>query len=527
MVDGLQPWELPRFGWQRTMLAAAPGTNPFTLARLARNSPNASARKAVASNPRAPQGLLSSLARDVAPKVREAVANNLNASAWTVRLLEDDPVVAVQLAAKANPRAAEVRHQLAGTGLVKRGGIPKSLAEAYEALRSGQIDALVGVNGWFAASRERVDFSAEVLQLLAHAARPQVRKAVTHESDVGGDTLKLLAYDEDEAVRAAVADTTSDSEVLWQLHGQLGWLTRRGEVVYKRGQWWPKDVAASLADNRAAPAELLDALSRHQGAHVRGAVASNKNTSVGTLEALADDKFLFVIWQVAKNRRASPGALSRVVRCRPPLDLFLRGLDSVLASAPTTPNEGSWLTVGQDVHGLRSSWREVLEAVARHRNTPSNVLETLADEGHKEEVARNRVTPAGLLRKLAANAQTATGYDSSDTWVDETSLLKAIARNPNTPSESLRLLLAAVRQGGGYTVGAVELSIAQNPNAPADLLLELARLKTWNSEVRLALEENPNTPAEALVVMGISHDEWARSVKLRERRACEDDFYES
>ena len=525
MAGGLQPWELPRFGWQRTALASAPETQPVTLARLARSSANVSARKRVASNPNTPEGLLASLARDSAPQVREVVANNARTPAWAVRLLEDDPVTAVRFAAWANPRADEVRSQLVAPGPVKPGTIPKSLPEAYEALRRGQIDALVGVNGWFASSSTSIDFSADVLRLLAHAPRPQVRLAVTHASQLDNAILKLLAYDEDEAVRAAVADTSRDSAVLWQLLDQVRGLTRNGETVYRHGQWWPKDVAESLARNHNSPADLLDALSLHQGAHVRGSIASHKNTSIRTLESLSDDKFLFVLWKVADNANASATALSKVFRRRPPLDPFLRNLDSVLASAPASPSEGSWLTAGQDVNGLRSSWREVLHAVAAHANTPSQVLESLANEGYKEEVAGNRKTPAHLLRKIARDAHTKAGYDSNDNWVDETSLLTALARNPNLPTESLLELLSDVRQGGGYTVGAVELAAAENPNAPADLLLELSRRKSWDSDLRRALGENPATPAEALVFLGIDYDEWASSVEWRKRRLREEGSY--
>ena len=110
--------------------------------------------------------------------------------------------------------------------------------------------------------------------------------------------------------------------------------------------------------------------------------------------------------------------------------------------------------------------------------------------------------------------------------MDETSLLTALARNPNLPTESLLQLLSDVRQVGGYTVGAVELAAAQNPNAPADLLLELSRRKSWDSDLRRALAENPATPAEALVILGIDYDEWASSVEWRKRRLREEGSYE-
>lgn len=527
MAGGLQPWELPRFGWQRTTLAGAPETQPVTLVRLARNSANVSARKRVASNPNTPAGLLASLARDSAPQVREVVANNAKTPAWAVRLLEDDPVTAVRFAAWSNPRADEARRLLATSAHAKPAVIPKGVPQAYEALRQGQIVALVDANGWFVSSGTSIPFPADVLQLLAHASQPQVRKAVACARQVDDDTLRLLAYDEDEEVRAAVAETSRESTVLWQLLDQVRGLTRDGATVYLHGQWSPKDVASSLAKNRNTPADLLDALSSHHGAHVRGAVASHKNTSARTLETLSDDKFIFVLWHVARNANATANALSKAFRRRPSLDPFLRNLDTVLASAPATPSEGSWLTLGQDVNGLRSNWREVLHAVAGHPNSPSHVLDSLADEGHKQEVAENREAPTHLLRKLANGAHTKTGYDNNENWVDETSLLKALARNPNMPAESLRTLLSDVRQGGGYTVGAVELAAAQNPNAPADLLLELSRRKRWDSDVQRALAENPATPAEALVFLGIDYDEWARAVAWRKRQLGEEGSYET
>ncbi len=104
-------------------------------------------------------------------------------------------------------------------------------------------------------------------------------------------------------------------------------------------------------------------------------------------------------------------------------------------------------------------------------------LSKVPDMGSRWAVAKNPHTPREILEKLAK---------------DEINLVRAlVATNPNTPIECLERFMEdekIVRDG-----------ISGNPNAPANILEELA--KDSDKLVRLRVAENPATPKEVLEVL--------------------------
>lgn len=92
----------------------------------------------------------------------------------------------------------------------------------------------------------------------------------------------------------AFAERTSDPELLRDLYNRQG--------VGESGS----GVQLFLADNRATPADVLDALSRSSFAHVRAHVALNGNISAATRERLAADPNPKVRSFAQKEQPATP-----------------------------------------------------------------------------------------------------------------------------------------------------------------------------------------------------------------------------
>lgn len=199
--------------------------------------------------------------------------------------------------------------------------------------------------------------------------------------------------------------------------------------------------------------------------------------------------------------------------------------------------------------------RDVLSAVARHPNTPTELLatfcSTMPDEvlqnpafelllveqpsflselpaRARERLARSEQADVDLLRELGGNTSA------------EQEVRFAVAANPNTPLEMVREFAtqaAVVRAGAARSPNAdeallrtlavddepmVRASVAGNEHTPGDLLKklardeafdvrekaalnqntpgpELARLATdWGLRIRIFASRNPSTPDEAL-----------------------------
>jgi hypothetical protein len=79
---------------------------------------------------------------------------------------------------------------------------------------------------------------------------------------------------------------------------------------------------------------------------------------------------------------------------------------------------------------------------------------------------------------------------------------KYLARNPNTPPETLTIL---ARDEDSY----VRWGVARNPNTPPETLTILARDE--NSDVRYWVAWNPNTPPETLTILARDRHYYVRS----------------
>ena len=65
----------------------------------------------------------------------------------------------------------------------------------------------------------------------------------------------------------------------------------------------------------------------------------------------------------------------------------------------------------------------------------------------------------------------------------------------------------------------VRVSVAENPNTPVDVLMELAKDSDW--EVRAKVAENPNTPVDVLTELAKNSDYIVRCFVARDPKLKE------
>jgi hypothetical protein len=149
---------------------------------------------------------------------------------------------------------------------------------------------------------------------------------------------------------------------------------------------------------------------------------------------------------------------------------------SRVAENPNTPPE-LLVAMAQD------SGETVRMAVAANPNTPIAILVTFAQvdsSNIRESLSGNPSVPPEVLSQILAVLM-ADPRTRSLPW-----RLNAIARNPSTPSESLKLLSTQHAD--------VRAAVAGNPSTPHDLLVALARDKA--KSVRAAIVSNPAAPED-------------------------------
>jgi len=147
------------------------------------------------------------------------------------------------------------------------------------------------------------------------------------------------------------------------------------------------------------------------------------------------------------------------------------------------------------------SWR-VRRAVARNPNTPPEVLRLLGNEA-TESTWRVR-------EAVASNPNTPPdvlrilGNKATES---EGNVRKAVAQNPSTPQDTLRLLGNEATESEGY----VRRAVASNPTTPPEVLRILGNEATESmGYVREAVAENPSTPLDTLRLLGneATESEW-------------------
>jgi len=207
-------------------------------------------------------------------------------------------------------------------------------------------------------------------------------------------------------------------------------------------------------------------------------------------------------------------------------------LEALVAKArdPSTPFERLEVLVEHSEEDVR---RAVLDnpnvcPTDEEGTLTTSLLETLAKSlpeevaGHPLFVLHALVEPAeamlGVVREVVRRTADAGLIEILlRTWgTDSWRVREAVARNPSTPPETLRLLGNEATE----SAWAVREAVARNPNTPIDTLRLLGNPATesvW--EVRVAVAENPNTPVDVLRALGNEATESDGSVRDAAQKA--------
>lgn len=284
------------------------------------------------------------------------------------------------------------------------------------------------------------------------------------------------------------------------------------------------NLARIVAQNVAAPPELLADLASYKNKAVRKAVASNPNTPkkilfrLGTYfpqELLNNPIFDFSLLGDLRFIRKIPSRILSILTQQNNVPQFL------LNYATNHPNLIVVNTAKMHVSisgEMTERWHQVVEDMMQNGSfvygfidkfngvvwdfkhglrcygdpeTPHRSFKLLTNfceffktdiffknQMYKRNTVRNPNTPLIVLKQLARD--------------EDSSIRRDVAENPSTPAEILELLAKNSNNG-------IRHSVARNPNTPIETLKVLATHSDTN--IRYGIAGNPSTPAETLKLL--------------------------
>lgn len=309
--------------------------------------------------------------------------------------------------------------------------------------------------------------SPEDLAMLLQSPIVFIKEAVAKNPNCPEDVLgKLLKSQQSEAIKKAVAENP----------------TTRKLVEYAEKVTSLEEIAI-LATNPIL--FVREALERNPVVNkIRTSCLKDEQTSYRDYRGFLKDIPLgHIIWdirrKVAENtvseetlRKLVEGESDSIYYPRDPFVGKFPTINAYVARNPHTPEDV--------LHNLAKSYdREIREAVAGNPSTPLDVLGELT--GDELLYVKDSVIENPTVRKLIESARTSTSPEDLTALATNPlpDVMGTVARNPYTPQEVLRKLAeeesySRYQEKGGITSFPVSYRVAQNPNAPLDLLLWLA-----------------------------------------------------
>ena len=460
LLAGVKNPYLP--GRYRVKLLERLAREPFMLPRLE-----------AAEHPETPMAVLEELAGDVEMPVRLAVRHNPNCPTETIAEVEDKEAFAsnwetdsqqlaelaesrwnwVRLAVAQNPSAPpEVLEKLAENGFY-----PIQLAVARNpSSPTAALEKLMGIDeqSMWEALAKHPNASARILLELFPDREEQryYRKQYCSEIILKRENLPT----------AVIEGLLEKSNRCYGILKQANITPAILKKIFARG-----GSLADIASHPAADATLLEELAKKEDARVRLAVAQNVNAPMELRERLyeelvaGDSEYIcreiaadpntpiFVLEKIGfpvfyRNYGQRPIAVALAGNPNTPASLLDRLQMELFASQVSRSGDLRLaLTFNSSVppeqrqeyleEAVASGGDSFREAIAKHPQTPTSILERLSDRGEK--------------------------------------MVRAIAENPNAPVELLR---KAAREAKDSISNLLTSRIAANPNTPADLLEELA-----------------------------------------------------
>ncbi|RUT02048.1 hypothetical protein DSM106972_061230 [Dulcicalothrix desertica PCC 7102] len=255
-------------------------------------------------------------------------------------------------------------------------------------------------------------------------------------------------------------------------------------------------VRSGLAGNPNTPSDILESIAEENYSISREKVAQNPNTSLSFIQELingTDTRTAQIATRTFKAKQCEYDVdfLSYKNTSHFILQKFIEKQPLVVAEHPNALPE--WLS-----EFSKSPHEKIRKAVAQNYNTPTNILEQLADDDSwsvRWEIARNPNTPIKTIFKNLARDTSVLdtiGYQMSKQYerAEKDSILDILAEESTS---SLETILQRLIQEGEQTA---RTFLASRVDLPTDLLTQLAQ--TGEYQVREAVAKNPNTPVESL-----------------------------
>ncbi len=460
----------------REALARNPAT-PATLLTMLGGDSESDVRCSVAGNPSTPLDTLATLAHDSDADVRRSIANNDAAPADILRRLASDPESRIRSRVARNPSSsADVLGLLA---------------------RDSEADVRSSVAGCVAAS-------VDILAVLAGDADCWVRSAVGGNPSTSSDTVTSLAQDAESAVRCGVAGNhKSPTDILAALAKDADYDVR---LAVAKNPATPGDILTTLtndsrfelrravAANPATPGEVLAGLSGQIDSNVGKEVAANPATPVGVLAALANDSAVYRRRAVAGNRSITVDVLTVLAS-----DPFAEVRLAVAANPAATAEALAALAA--------DSAAEVRRQAASNRSAPSDVLASLcgdADESVRRAAIMHGATAADVVRSSIDGIcrqmhQVAFDPRHSEWWTQAVSALRPkdadLIRACNE-GDLLYLPDGAADKASRKTDLAWRLLGLSHRLCAPDVLAKRSRSTEWVE--RMAVARNSNTPPNVI-----------------------------
>ncbi len=263
------------------------------------------------------------------------------------------------------------------------------------------LEKIPGYDGWFGVV-ELNDLPPKLLAKLARVPCKETRKSIARNRLTPVSALQDLAMDQDFEVQDAVAGNSSTPGATLDKLANLATLDKRERLLKK------------IADNPAAPPDLLEELASNPLTSIRASVAANPSTPSEILNLLAADSFREVQQSIARNPSSPLGLLEHFGESK---DKDLRACLARNRSASAALLES--LNLDHELH----------HEIACNPSTPISILEALskaADVRVRKNIAWNPLASSTILEALSKDA--------------DVEVRQIIAWNPLTPSSILEAL---------------------------------------------------------------------------------------
>ena len=268
------------------------------------------------------------------------------------------------------------------------------------------------------------EFSVAALEKLAKDKDANTRLAVAANPRTPVSSLTILAGDKDDDVRAGVASNTNTPTELLEL------LAKDSDEVVR----W------AVAGNTSTPSDTVNLLSQDEDGVVSRTVLNNRNTPEAILDILGeedqDDEEEIDLYEILDKKACTWISRKFITYSE---DEFLRAKAVQNSDEKISPrtlkvlSEDEFAIEIDPDHGTGVVYDGVRVAVARHLNTPIEILEALSEDEEPRvvnAVAGNPHTPVHVLERIAQEEVDL--ENGNEIW--EGSIWITLAGNENLPA---------------------------------------------------------------------------------------------